>query len=235
MKQDNYNQQLEDSEAGTMPSFFCTISSRESKPLFKLQELERLIVHDSLVEARTIEYRHRLAISKDLAREVKVMMPGITASAQMDGSGKELRNLVKCTHWAAVDVDNIPKEQLQEVIQRADADPHVMARYITVSGKGIRLLVSYTPIEDEEVSLLELFDVMIHKIIAYYGQVLGVPMSNAWTSPACAASPTTPQPTFTGMPSPSPWTCKTSRRSTPRRRSAISMPRLAAPAESAPA
>lgn len=175
MKQDNYNQQLEDSEAGTMPSFFCTISSRESKPLFKLQELERLIVHDSLVEARTIEYRHRLAISKDLAREVKVMMPGITASAQMDGSGKELRNLVKCTHWAAVDVDNIPKEQLQEVIQRADADPHVMARYITVSGKGIRLLVSYTTIEDEEVSLLELFDVMIHKIIAYYGQVLGVP------------------------------------------------------------
>lgn len=145
MKQDNYNQQLEDSEAGTMPSFFCTISSRESKPLFKLQELERLIVHDSLVEARTIEYRHRLAISKDLAREVKVMMPGITASAQMDGSGKELRNLVKCTHWAAVDVDNIPKEQLQEVIQRADADPHVMARYITVSGKGIRLLVSYPP------------------------------------------------------------------------------------------
>lgn len=173
MKQDNYNQHLEDLEA--MPSFFCTIASRESKPLFKLQELERLIIHDPLVEARTIEYRQRLAISKDLSREVKVMMPGITASAQMDGSGKELRNLVKSTHWAAVDVDNIPKEKMQEVIQRADADPHVMARYITVSGKGIRLLVRYAPIEDEEVSLLELFDVMIRKIIAYYGQVLGVP------------------------------------------------------------
>ena len=174
MKQNNYNQQPEALEA-VMPSFFCTIASRESKPLFKLQELERLIIHDPLVEARTIEYRQRLAISKDLAREVKIMMPGITASTQMDGSGKELRNIKKCTHWAAVDVDNIPKAQMQEVIQRADADPHVMARYTTVSGKGIRLLVSYAPIEDDEVSLLELFDVMIHKIIAYYGQVLGVP------------------------------------------------------------
>lgn len=174
MKTSN-NPKAADLEAAVMPSFFCTIASRESKPLFKWEEFQRLVQSDPLVEARTNDYRKRMPISKDFAQEMKLMMPGITASVQMDGTGKELRNVVKATNLAAVDVDNIPNDKLQEVIQRADADPHVMARYITASGKGLRLLVKYQGIDDDEVSMLELFDVMIHKIIAYYGQVLGVP------------------------------------------------------------
>lgn len=71
-----------------LPSFFYAIASSESRPLTSWEELERIITKDPLTQARTLEYRQRLAISKQLAQEVKIQMPGITVAALMDGYGK---------------------------------------------------------------------------------------------------------------------------------------------------
>lgn len=162
-------------EPQVLPSFFCTIASSESKPLISREELERIIKFDAMVAARTDDYRKRLPISKELANEAKRMMPGITASALMDGMGKELRNLLKPTYLIQVDIDKIPPEKLPDAIQKADADPHTCVRYITVSGHGLRILSSYRPLDDDEVTVLELFDVMIHKVISYYSNLLELP------------------------------------------------------------
>ena len=158
-----------------MPSFFCTIASSESKPLISHEELVRTIRHDAMLAARTDDYRKRLPIGKEFANEAKRMTPGITASALMDGTGKELRNLVSPTYLVQVDIDKIPDDRLQDAILKADADPHTRVRFITVSGHGLRIIAAYQPLEDEEVTVLELFDVMVRKAISHYSTLLGLP------------------------------------------------------------
>ena len=169
METNNYNL-----ENKVMPSFFYTIASSESHPLVSFQELERNITQDAMLKARTEDYRKRLEISKDYADEIKRMTPGISISAMMDGKGKQLANFLKPTYLMMLDFDHVPTEQLQEKMDLADADCHVKARYKTISGRGFRLFVSYSPIDDDEVSILELFSLMIRKVMRYYELLLGI-------------------------------------------------------------
>ena len=120
-------------------------------------------------------YRKQVPISKALADNTKLMMPGITASALMDGQGKQVANILKPTYWLAVDIDKIPDEKMQEVIAKADKDPYVMARYVTASGHGLRILARYKPFDDPEVTAVELFDVVVRKAMDYFSILLGVP------------------------------------------------------------
>lgn len=120
-------------------------------------------------------YRKQVPISKALADNTKLMMPGITASVLMDGQGKQVANILKPTYWLAVDIDKIPDEKMQEVIAKADKDPYVMARYVTASGHGLRILARYKPFDDPEVTAVELFDVVVRKAMDYFSILLGVP------------------------------------------------------------
>ena len=158
-----------------LPSFFYAIASSESRQLISLDELQRIITLDAMTQARTEDYRKNMRISSELAHQTKVMMPGITTSVLMDGRGKELRNVVKTTQMIAVDIDKIPAGKMKEVVQKADADPHTMMRFITVSQRGLRIISRYLPIDDDEVTALELFDVIIRKAMSYYSKLLGVP------------------------------------------------------------
>jgi predicted P-loop ATPase len=173
MNQDHHLKTQQNAEV--LPSFFCTIASSESHQLINKEELERIIKFDAMTKNRTELYRKQLPISKSLADGTKIMMPGITASALMDGLGKQIANITQPTYWIAVDIDKIPAEKMDSVIQKADADPHVMARYITASGMGTRILCRYLPIDDDEVTVVELFDVMVRKAMDYFSRLLGVP------------------------------------------------------------
>lgn len=64
---------------------------------------------------------------------------------------------------------------MQEVITKADKDPYVMARYVTASGHGLRILARYKPFDDPEVTAVELFDVVVRKAMDYFSILLGVP------------------------------------------------------------
>ena len=158
-----------------LPSFFWTIASSEGHQLINKDELVRIIKFDEMTKNHTELYRKQVPISKALADNTKLMMPGITASALMDGQGKLVANILKPTYWLAVDIDKIPDEKMQEVIAKADNDPYVMARYVTASGHGLRILARYKPFNDPEVTAVELFDVMVRKAMDYFSILLGVP------------------------------------------------------------
>lgn len=158
-----------------MPSFFWTIASSEGHQLINKDELVRIIKFDEMTKNHTELYRKQVPISKALADNTKLMMPGITASALMDGQGKQVANILKPTYWLAVDIDKIPDEKMQEVIEKADKDPYVMARYVTASGHGLRILARYKPFDDPEVTAVELFDVVVRKAMDYFSILLGVP------------------------------------------------------------
>lgn len=158
-----------------LPSFFWTIASSEGHQLINKDELVRIIKFDEMTKNHTELYRKQVPISKTLADNTKLMMPGITASALMDGQGKQVANIQKPTYWLAVDIDKIPEEKMQEVIAKADKDPYVMARYVTASGHGLRILARYKPFDDPEVTAVELFDVVVRKAMDYFSILLGVP------------------------------------------------------------
>lgn len=158
-----------------LPSFFWTIASSEGHQLINKDELVRIIKFDEMTKNHTELYRKQVPISKALADNTKLMMPGITASALMDGQGKQVANILKPTYWLAVDIDKIPDEKMQEVIAKTDKDSYVMARYVTASGHGLRILARYKPFDDPEVTAVELFDVVVRKAMDYFSILLGVP------------------------------------------------------------
>ena len=170
---ENYSTSEEVEEV--LPSFFWTIASSEGHQLINKDELVRIIKFDEMTKNHTELYRKQVPISKALADNTKLMMPGITASALMDGQGKQVANILKPTYWLAVDIDKIPDEKMQEVIAKADKDPYVMARYVTASGHGLRILARYKPFDDPEVTAVELFGVVVRKAMDYFSILLGVP------------------------------------------------------------
>lgn len=171
----NENYSISEEVEEVMPSFFWTIASSEGHQLINKDELVRIIKFDEMTKNHTELYRKQVPISKALADNTKLMMPGITASALMDGQGKQVANILKPTYWLAVDIDKIPEEKMQEVITKADKDPYVMARYVTASGHGLRILARYKPFDDPEVTAVELFDVVVRKAMDYFSILLGVP------------------------------------------------------------
>ena len=171
----NENYSISEEVEEVMPSFFWTIASSEGHQLINKDELVRIIKFDEMTKNHTELYRKQVPISKALADNTKLMMPGITASALMDGQGKQVANILKPTYWLAVDIDKIPEEKMQEVIAKADKDPYVMARYVTASGHGLRILARYKPFDDSEVTAVELFDVVVRKAMDYFSILLGVP------------------------------------------------------------
>ena len=171
----NTNNSTSEEVEEVLPSFFWTIASSEGHQLINKDELVRIIKFDEMTKNHTELYRKQMPISKALADNTKLMMPGITASALMDGQGKQVANILKPTYWLAVDIDKIPEEKMQEVITKADKDPYVMARYVTASGHGLRILARYKPFDDPEVTAVELFGVVIRKAMDYFSILLGVP------------------------------------------------------------
>lgn len=171
----NTNNSTSEEVEEVLPSFFWTIASSEGHQLINKDELVRIIKFDEMTKNHTELYRKQVPISKALADNTKLMMPGITASALMDGQGKQVANILKPTYWLAVDIDKIPDEKMLEVIAKADKDPYVMARYVTASGHGLRILARYKPFDDPEVTAVELFDVVVRKAMDYFSILLGVP------------------------------------------------------------
>lgn len=161
-------------ETATMPSYFPCIKSSESHPLADWLYLKSVITSSPELRMMTETYRKRLAISKQFADQYKPEMPAITVSALMDGYGRQLANFLKPTYMLQLDFDHVKKEDMEHLIQLVRGDSHTMVEYITVSGRGFRVFCAYRPVDDDDISVLELFDAVLQKAMAYYTQLLGI-------------------------------------------------------------
>ena len=158
----------------TMPSYFPCIKSSESHPLADWLYLKSVITSSPELRMMTETYRKRLAISKQFADQYKPEMPAITVSALMDGYGRQLADFLKPTYMLQLDFDHVKKEDMEQLIQLVRGDSHTMVEYITVSGRGFRVFCAYRPVDDDDISVLELFDAVLQKAMAYYTQLLGM-------------------------------------------------------------
>ena len=132
-----------DSKGGIMPSVFTSLDSKVSRPLTSRQELENWIRHNKELAGLTDAYRKGLAVSKQLASKTKMMSPALCVAAQLDGKGRQLENVVAEVNSLALDYDDIPEEKMQEVFKRIKLAANTTASWITMSGHGRRIIVSY--------------------------------------------------------------------------------------------
>ena len=166
------NPETEDQEV--LPSFFQQINQSENHQLSSWLYLQEYITKDPVLKRATEIYRQRLALGKKFADEMKPTMPAITVSALMDGYGRKLENFLKPTFKLQLDFDHVKKQDLERCIQLVRQDPHTLVEYITVSGKGFRIICGYKPFTEADVTILELFDLMIHKAMDHYTHLLGI-------------------------------------------------------------
>ena len=172
MKKDQNNNSK--NGTATMPSYFPCIKSSESHPLADWLYLKSVITSSPELRMMTETYRKRLAISKQFADQYKPEMPAITVSALMNGYGRQLADFLKPTYMFQLDFDHVKKEDMEQLIQLVRGDSHTMVEYITVSGRGFRVFCAYRPVDDDDISVLELFDAVLQKAMAYYTQLLGI-------------------------------------------------------------
>lgn len=157
-----------------MPTYFHSINSAEGSQLPDWMFLKKLITSDPGLKALTETYRKRLSISKKFADEMKPSFPAVTTSAMMDGYGRKLENFLKPTYMLQLDFDHVKADDMERLLALVRDDPHTMVEYVTVSGRGIRLFCSYSHFADEEITVLELFSVMLRKAMDYYTRLLGM-------------------------------------------------------------
>ena len=85
-----------------------------------------------------------------------------------------LADFLKPTYMLQLDFDHVKKEDMEQLIQLVRGDNHTMVEYVTVSGRGFRVFCAYRPVDDDDISVLELFNAVLQKAMAYYTQLLGI-------------------------------------------------------------
>ena len=101
-------------------------------------------------------------------------MPCITPSVQLKGSSKKLTDFRKETYWLMLDYDDVPPKNIAALRQTARKIPFTMVFYITVSGKGFRILLRYMRPEGCNLTATELHQLAIRKAMSVYDKLLGI-------------------------------------------------------------
>ena len=167
----------EDQEA--LPSYVQCIQSSENHPVASWESVKRFITDDPIVKNLTLLYRQRLQVSKSFADELKPKSPAITISAQMDGYGRKLTNFLKPTQKLMVEFDTVPSDQMEHIKQLIVKDEHTMVVHRSISGRGFHIFCKYSPSDNEDISILDLFHLMLEKAQSYYEHLLGLECDKA--------------------------------------------------------
>ena len=140
--------------------------------------LDRVVasLHNSLdLQAKTDEYRDHLRQDPDTAAQMKRSFGGFLPAALVSESRKR-ENVTALTGLMMCDFDHVPTERLAELRLKANADPHTVLTYVTLSGSGLRVLAAYeVPEMKNDVKTYEDFYKGIFAAInEHYAQLLGV-------------------------------------------------------------
>ena len=163
---------MEEKEA--LPSFFTNLFSSASNPLPNRAVLEYTIMHSAPVKANTEGYRAMMKVDKRTAEDIKHRLPCITPSVQLKGNAKKLTDFRKETYWLMLDYDDVPPEDIAELKKKALKQRFTMIFYITVSGKGFRILLRYMRPEGCNLTATELHQLAIRKAMELYDKLLGI-------------------------------------------------------------
>ena len=108
-----------------------------------LQEVVRLIREDASIKDRTEKHRYYKSqgLEKAAANEKKSSLC-FSVATHFKG-GKTQKHIAGWPGIGMVDFDGLAADQVDALVAKAQADPHTLLVYRTISGQGIRILFRY--------------------------------------------------------------------------------------------
>lgn len=111
--------------------YTCSVA-REST----LDDVALMIACDNRLQSLTEAYR------STGTKTFKESCPMFAVACTFNG-GKARRNVSALTGLAIVDIDHVAEADIATMTEKVAADPHVVLSYVTISGKGLRIIFSY--------------------------------------------------------------------------------------------
>ena len=114
-----------------------------------LAEVYRLITTDASLKESTEKFRYfkQQGFDDEADRIKRSRCLAFTPAVLFDGNrGK--KNVVAYTQYSLVDIDGLEEGQAERLVQRLKDDPYWLLVYITLSGKGLRIIFQVEGVTD---------------------------------------------------------------------------------------
>ncbi len=144
--------------------------------LMPLDSIVELIRSNAFIRDQTKKYRYLRSINDEKGAEpIKSGTPCFAVAALFHPEGKAKEDIKGMTGLSLVDIDHIPAERLEEVIQLVNADVHTLLSYTTISGCGLRILYRIEGLTNEPVtpSVCKHYSATFHVVNQYYAELTG--------------------------------------------------------------
>lgn len=145
----------------------------------------RRMAFDKLVEmicsdasVKQIMELHRLSRDRgdeDGAKRYKQSMCCFGGAALFEG-GHAKKHVTAFTRTAFIDIDDLSPEQIEVMLAKIRADVHTLLSYVTISGRGIRVIVrvEYSPEVADLAQEREAYSAAFEKVNRYYADLVGI-------------------------------------------------------------
>ena len=125
----------------TQFSLFRALTTSKPSGLVTLAEVYRLITTDATLKENTGKFRYfrSQGFDKDADEIKRSRCLAFTPAAVFNGS-RSKKNVVAYTQYSLVDIDGLEEGQAEQLMERLKEDPYWLLAYITLSGKGLRII-----------------------------------------------------------------------------------------------
>ena len=151
-------------------SLFQSLTTNKPSTPVTLEEVYRLIVSDNTLKENTEKYRYFRSQGFDAdADKIKRSKSWVfTPAARFEGK-RHGKNLVAYTQYSMVDIDKLEDGQAEKLIRLLKDDPYWLLAYITLSGKGLRIIYRVEGVTDSQTYLKAFYQGNDH-----YCRLLGI-------------------------------------------------------------
>ena len=154
----------------TQFSLFRALSTKQPPTLITLAEVYRLVTTDATLKENTEKHRYFKAqgFTKE-ADEIKRMRCLAFTPAAVFDRYRRYGSIVSITQYSMVDIDGLTEDEAVRLMKRLEEDPYWLLAYITISGKGLRIIFRVEGVTDQQ-SYLKAF----YQGNAHYCSLLGI-------------------------------------------------------------
>lgn len=126
-------------------SLFKRITDVKNPIQYNIDDILAIIKSGSEFDLRKKVEDVRNAKDKDEKDEKKIRIPAVTVNGDFGSKNKNC--LLVYSSFTALDFDHIPKEEMQEFIDKLKQSPHVYAGFTTSSGEGYKAIILHDNLE----------------------------------------------------------------------------------------
>ena len=142
----------------TQFSLFPRLTTSKPSGLVTLAEVYRLITTDATLKDNTEKFRYFQSQGfKDDADKIKRSRCLAFTPAAVFNGNRGKKNVVAYTQYSLVDIDHLQEGQAERLMELLKDDPYWLLVYITISGRGLRIIYQVEGVTDGESYLKAFF------------------------------------------------------------------------------